>query len=77
MISMMFFLPSNQINDLILDLRYNGGGLVRSAVNLAGMITGQFNGEVFAKYLWNRKLMTYFNSDPESFSDNLEINFSE
>ena len=68
---------AEQINDLILDLRYNGGGLVRSAVNLAGMITGQFNGEVFAKYLWNQKLMTYFNSDLERFSSQLEINFSE
>ena len=68
---------AEQINDLILDLRYNGGGLVRSAVNLAGMITGQFNGEVFAKYLWNKKLMTYFNSDLERFSSQLEINFSE
>ena len=68
---------SQQINELILDLRYNGGGLVRSAVNLAGMITGQFNGEVFAKYLWNRKLTAYFNSDPESFSDNLRVNFTD
>lgn len=68
---------AEQINDLILDLRYNGGGLVRSAVNLAGMITGQFNGEVFAKYLWNKKLMTYFNSDIERFSSQLEINFSD
>ena len=68
---------AEQINDLILDLRYNGGGLVRSAVNLAGMITGQFNGEVFAKYLWNKKLMTYFNTDLERFSSQLEINFSE
>lgn len=68
---------AEQINDLILDLRYNGGGLVRSAVNLAGMITGQFNGEVFAKYLWNKKLMTYFNNDLERFSSQLEINFSE
>ena len=68
---------AEQINDLILDLRYNGGGLVRSAVNLAGMITGQFNGEIFAKYLWNKKLMTYFNTDLERFSSQLEINFSE
>tara|TARA_B100000963_G_scaffold145324_2_gene126610 strand:+ start:18411 stop:20213 length:1803 start_codon:yes stop_codon:yes gene_type:complete len=68
---------AEQINDLILDLRYNGGGLVRSALNLAGMITGQFNGEVFAKYLWNKKLMNYFNTDLERFSSQLEINFSE
>ena len=68
---------AEQINDLILDLRYNGGGSVRSASNLAGMITGQFNGQVFAKYLWNKKLMTYFNSDPERFASNLGVNFTE
>ena len=32
---------AEQIDELILDLRYNGGGLTRSAVNLAGMITGR------------------------------------
>ena len=68
---------AEQINDLILDLRYNGGGSVRSASNLAGMITGQFNGQVFAKYLWNKKLMTYFNSDPERFASNLGVNFTD
>ena len=67
---------SQQINELILDLRYNGGGLVRSAVNLAGMITGQFDGEVFAKYLWNKKLMDYLNTDPERFAGNLGENFT-
>ena len=68
---------AKEINELVLDLRYNGGGLVRSATNLAGMITGQFNGQVFAKYLWNKKLMDYLNTDPERFASNLGENFTD
>ena len=50
------------ISDLILDLRYNGGGSVETAVDLAGMITGQYKGEVFIKEKWNDK---YQNAWPE------------
>jgi hypothetical protein len=67
---------SEQINELVLDLRYNGGGLVQSAVNLAGMITGQFSGEIFGKYLWNKNIMSVLNSDPETYANNLRINFT-
>src|SRR5690554_3711954 len=35
-------LKSQGITDLILDLRYNGGGSVQTATYLASMITGQF-----------------------------------
>ncbi|MEM0518887.1 MULTISPECIES: S41 family peptidase [Aequorivita] len=41
------------INNLVLDLRYNGGGSVETATDLASMITGQFNGQVFYKEFWN------------------------
>ena len=34
---------NKNINDLIIDLRYNGGGSVKNCVELASMITGQFN----------------------------------
>ena len=49
-------LKSQGITDLILDLRYNGGGSVQTATRLASMITGQFNGKVFANLKWNQKL---------------------
>lgn len=39
--------------NLVLDLRYNGGGSVETATDLASMITGQFNGQVFYKEFWN------------------------
>lgn len=55
------------ISDLILDLRYNGGGAVESAVDLSSMITGQFEGEVFMKENWNKEYQAYFEAqDPES-----------
>lgn len=44
---------SEGISDLVLDLRYNGGGSVQNAIDLASMITGQFNGQVFYKEYWN------------------------
>ena len=68
---------AKEINELVLDLRYNGGGLVRSATSLAGMITGQFNGQVFAKYLWNKKLMTYLNDNQEQYASWLGENFTD
>lgn len=56
-------LKSEGITDLILDLRYNGGGSVESAVDLASMITGQFEGEVFMKEQWNEKYQEHLESE--------------
>ncbi|QED37232.1 peptidase S41 [Antarcticibacterium arcticum] len=54
------------ITDLILDVRYNGGGSVRTATDLASMITGQFAGQLFMKEVWNQKYQTYFEqNEPE------------
>lgn len=48
------------ITHLVLDLRYNGGGRGSTATNLASMITGQFEGQVFFKETWNSKLQLAF-----------------
>lgn len=53
------------VTDLVLDLRYNGGGSVRTATDLASMITGQFAGELFMKEQWNADYQAYFESTPE------------
>ena len=62
------------ITDLIIDLRYNGGGSVATCTAIASMITGQFKGKTFVKQNWNTKLTKYWNEkNPESlinkFSD--------
>ena len=50
---------NKNINNLIVDLRYNGGGSVKNCVELASMITGQFESGVFAQEQWNSKLISY------------------
>ena len=48
------------VSELVLDLRYNGGGLVDVAVHLASLITGPVtNGQVLAKYVHNDKYRSF------------------
>ena len=57
---------SENISELILDLRYNGGGSVETATDLASMITGQYSGEIFSTELWNEDYQAYFEeNEPE------------
>ena len=51
------------ITDLVLDLRYNGGGSVRTATYLASMITGQFTGQTFFTEQWNEDRQAEFAED--------------
>lgn len=43
------------INQLVLDLRYNGGGSVRSAIYLASMIYGTDESKIFAQAKYNEE----------------------
>ncbi len=66
------------ITDLILDLRYNGGGSVQTAVHLASMITGQFKGELFTKERWNAKIQKELESQhPEWLVNNFTDRLSD
>jgi len=69
------YLKSQGITDLVLDLRYNGGGSVQSATRLASMITGSFTGQVFAKQQWNAKIQVKISSANSTnfFTDEVEF----
>ena len=65
------------INALVLDLRYNGGGSVRTATYLASMITGNFAGQVFYSEEWNAERQTDYAEDGlfvDSFSGGGALN---
>lgn len=69
-------LKAQGITDFILDLRYNGGGSVRSSTRLASMITGQFEGEIFSKRQYNFKLMAGLTTeDLESLNEKFVSSF--
>lgn len=44
------------VQDLVLDLRYNPGGSVNSAINLGSMIAGEPTTALFLKQQWNNKI---------------------
>jgi carboxyl-terminal processing protease len=65
------------ISDLILDLRYNGGGSVQSAIYLASMIYGTYTTKDFIKSQYNSALQAYVVSTygtsylNDNFTDNI------
>lgn len=54
---------SNGIDELVLDLRYNLGGSVSSAINISSMITGQFNNQLMFRSVWNDKIQALLSDD--------------
>lgn len=54
LINTIYNLKNNQINELIIDLRYNGGGYLAISAELATMIAGnKAHGEIFTKLVFN------------------------
>ncbi len=53
------YLKNEGVTDLILDLRYNGGGSVQTASYMSSMITGQFEGAILTQEKWNSKWQSW------------------
>ena len=56
-------LKAANITHLVLDLRYNSGGAIKTAARLASMITGQFASQVFTNIQWNSKVQTFYQAN--------------
>ncbi|MGB5419157.1 S41 family peptidase [Algibacter sp.] len=58
---------SSNIDELVLDLRYNSGGSVTTAILLSSLITGQFTGDVYSTEQWNSEFQAVYESEnPEA-----------
>jgi C-terminal processing protease CtpA/Prc len=68
------YFQSQNIQNLVLDLRYNSGGSVNTAILLSSMITGQFTGQTFATQQWNSEIQAQLNPSDliYKFTDNDE-----
>ncbi|MEO8934647.1 MAG: S41 family peptidase [Xanthomarina sp.] len=66
------YFQSQNIQNLVLDLRYNSGGSVNTAILLSSMITGQFNGQVFGSQQWNSEIQAIL--EPNSLIYNFTNN---
>lgn len=60
-------LQAANVGHLVLDLRYNGGGSIATATRLANMITGQFNGQLYANNI----------NGPNRQDENTSFNFND
>jgi carboxyl-terminal processing protease len=49
-------LQASNVSELVIDLRYNGGGSVQTAAYMGSMVTGQFTNEVYSKLFYNETL---------------------
>ena len=61
---------SDGISDLVLDLRYNSGGSVQTAIYLASMIKGTDTDKVFVRQTSNTKMANYWKRD-HTFENNI------
>ena len=75
LIDLFIYLKSQNLDELVLDLRYNGGGSVNTCTILASLITGQFTGTIFAKQIWNEKIMAFIEDRNSNDDPSDDLNF--
>lgn len=78
LISVFQGFKNDNIKNLILDLRYNPGGAVNTAIILSSMIapaTTVQNNEIFSKQIWNDDVMEFLLKEEGDESDNLITKF--
>ena len=61
---------NNNITDLVLDLRYNPGGSVRTAIWLSSMITGQFTDQIVTTEQWNSENQAFLEENNPASLEN-------
>ncbi|MEX1014936.1 MAG: S41 family peptidase, partial [Candidatus Paceibacterota bacterium] len=61
----------NGVNELVLDLRYNGGGSLLTSAILASMISGESENSIFAELRYNDKRSS--NNEPFKFFEKVPI----
>lgn len=66
---------AQQIDELVVDLRYNPGGSISTSQFLAGLIAGEHAGKVFGKIEYNQKLSEY-NREIEITDSNIKLGLS-
>lgn len=66
---------NQQIDELIVDLRYNPGGRLSTAQLLASLIAGEYAGKVFGKMIFNEKLSSE-NTEIDILSSNVQLGLS-
>jgi hypothetical protein len=58
---------SNNIDELVLDLRYNPGGSSYTQNILASLITGQFTDDIYSQRVFNSKVTEAYKDNQEAF----------
>lgn len=73
------YFKNNDVTEIVLDLRYNGGGYALTSQYLCSMLVPENilnNREVYLKEIWNKRYMNYFNRNNKSTVKYFERSYS-